>query len=99
MALAWLTISTPFVYAAQQQQKALAEQFQLPDAPEEDYNPFAGTNEEKTEGGSSTLSEEYLHNAHHIVHHGTTIVKYYKCHPADLYVDYHPESFSPPPEA
>jgi hypothetical protein len=97
VALAWLTVSTPFLYAAQQQQQELAHQGT--DTPDEDFNPFASTNEEKTESGSNTLSEEYLHHAHHIEHHFTTVVKYYKCHLADEYLAFHPEYFSPPPEA
>lgn len=98
LALAWLTVSAPFVNAAQQQQEKLTQQYQFPEGAEEDYNPFASTNEEKTESGSNTLSEEYLHHAHHIDHHSVTLVKYYKCHPDNEYIAYHPEFFSPPPE-
>ena len=98
LALAWLTVSTPFVYRAQQQYEKLAQQHQLPASGDEDYNPFATTNEEKTESGSNTLQEEYLHHGHHLDHHYTTLVKYYKCHLADEYIAYHPEFFSPPPE-
>lgn len=97
IALAWLTVSTPFVYAAQQQQEVLAHQGS--DTADDDYNPFASTNEEKTESGANTLSEEYLHHANHIEHYFITLVTYYKCHPADEYLAFHPESFSPPPEA
>ncbi|HEY1115222.1 MAG TPA: hypothetical protein VGE66_16740 [Chitinophagaceae bacterium] len=98
LALAWLTVSTPFVYRAQQQYEKLAQQFQLPEQAEEDYNPLATTNEEKTESGSNTLQEEYLHHGHHLDHHSTDVVKYYKCHRTDEYIAYHPEFFSPPPE-
>jgi hypothetical protein len=96
LALAWLTVSTPFVYAAQQQQEVLA--YGHDTEANDDFNPFASTNEEKTEGGNNTLQEEYLHHAHIIEHHYTTLVKYYKCHLADEYIAYHPEFFSPPPE-
>lgn len=98
LALAWLTVSTPFVYRAQQQQEKLAQQFQFPEGGEEDFNPFATTNEEKTESGSTNFSEEYLHHGHHMDRHSTTVVTYYKCHMADEYIAYHPEFFSPPPE-
>jgi hypothetical protein len=99
LALAWLTVSAPFVYSAQQQQEQLAQQLQCPENAEEDYNPFASSNEEKTGSGTNTLSEEYLHHGHHMDHHFTTVVNYYKCYPDDEYLAFHPESFSPPPEA
>jgi len=95
-ALAWLTVSTPFVYAAQQQQELIAHGQDSEAA--DDFNPFASTNEEKTESGANSLQEEYLHHAHVIEHHHLTLVKYYKCHLADEYIAYHPEFFSPPPE-
>lgn len=98
MALAWLTVSTPFVYRYQQQQEKLAQQYQFPEEGQEDFNPFASTNEEKTEGGSNSFSEEYLHHGHHMDHHSTAVVTYYKCHQTDEYIAYHPEFFSPPPE-
>jgi hypothetical protein len=98
LALAWLTVSTPFVYRAQQQQEKLAQQYQCAEESDEDYNPFASTNEEKTENGSTNFSEEYLHHGHHIDQHSTPVVTYYKCHLADEYIAYHPEFFSPPPE-
>ena len=97
VALAWLTVSTPFVYAAQQEQAKMAQHYSDTDG--DDYNPFASTNEEKTENGTNNLSEEYLHHAHHIEQHFITVVTYYKCHLADEYLAFHPESFSPPPEA
>ena len=97
LALAWLTVSTPFVYAAQQQQKEISRYSTNNTA--EDFNPFAGTTEEKTSSGINTLSEEYLHEPHHIEHHFSTIATYYKCHPTDLYFAFHPELLSPPPEA
>lgn len=96
LALSWLTISAPFVYRAQQQQEQLAKQ--QPVSAEEDYNPFASTNEEKTSNGTNNFSEEYLHHAHHIEQHFTTLIKSYKLHSIDEYVAYHPEAFSPPPE-
>lgn len=99
LALAWLTVSTPFVYSAQQQQKALEAMSQCADETEENYNPFASTNEEKTESGPNTLSEEYLHEAPHFEHHFIILVKFYKCHPSDEYIAFKPEFVSPPPEA
>src|SRR5687767_3552311 len=65
LALAWLTVSLPFVYEAQQvrdNQKTESHQ-NLPDT-EEDANPFANTTEEKTPNSVNTPSEEYLHDSH-----------------------------------
>ncbi|ANE51172.1 hypothetical protein [Flavisolibacter tropicus] len=98
MALLWLTISIPYVYASQQAQKAVAKQQCQSQRDDGSSNPLTNTNEEKTESGVNTLSE-YLHEAH-IIEHGYTIIeKYEKCHAEDLYFAYHPELISPPPDA
>ena len=95
-ALAWLTVSTPFVYEDQQVKKELAkQQASIPD--EETANPLSNSNEEKTESGVIALSE-YLHEIHIPDHPCILIDKYYKCHPSDLYFAFHPELISPPPE-
>lgn len=96
MALVWLTVSTPFVYESQQIKKELAKQ-QM-DVTDEDYNPFSSTTEEKSENNVTALSE-YLHDLHMAEHPSTIVVKYYKCHPSDLYFAFHPELLSPPPKA
>ncbi len=96
MALVWLTVSTPFVYESQQLKKELAkQQMEIAD---DDYNPFSNTTEEKSENNVNTLSE-YLHDLHIAEHPSTIIVKFYKCHPSDLYFAFHPELLSPHPEA
>jgi hypothetical protein len=98
VALLWLTVSIPFVYAAQTSHHAL---FTLTceDQPDEECsNPLTNTTEEKTESGSNSLSE-YLHEAHSLEHGFIIIAKYEKCHADDLYFAYHPELTSPPPDA
>jgi hypothetical protein len=60
VALLWLTISVPFVYAAQQAQQ---EEVQKQSSNCEDNNPLANTIEEKNESSVNTLSE-YLHDLH-----------------------------------
>jgi hypothetical protein len=97
IALVWLTISAPFVYAAKSPDIASHQQQNNPAQDEECSNPFAGS-EEKTEGGVNTLSE-YLHEAHSLEHGYLIIVRYEKCHADDLYFAYHPELVSPPPDA
>lgn len=94
-ALLWLTISTPFVYSAQQVQKKQVRTEQKQYA---DNNPFANTTEEKNESGVNMLSE-YLHDPHLMEHGFSLIDNDYKCYPSSLYIEYHPELVSPPPEA
>ena len=92
IALSWLTISTPFVFASQQaQQKEIQKQAGT------DKNPFSTTTEEKSESSVSTLSE-YLHDLNSMNHHFIVLTRIYKCHTSDLYYAYHPELLSPPPE-
>jgi hypothetical protein len=99
LALAWLTVSLPYVYASQKAQKEHNRAVQSQAVPEEETcNPFANTTEEKTEGGVNTLSE-YLHDMHQMAHHYVIIDKYYKGHLSNLYFAFHPDLLSPPPEA
>jgi hypothetical protein len=94
MALAWLTVSIPFVYASQQQNQQVAD---IAQGMEEETNPFANTTEEKSESGANTLSE-YLHDMHANASYEVLLKAYSKCHPSDLYYAFHPELISPPPE-
>jgi len=94
VALLWLTISTPFVFASQQAQQ---KEIQKQPGSCEDKNPFSTTTEEKNESSVSTLSE-YLHDLTSMNHHFTVLTRVYKCHSSDLYYAYHPELLSPPPE-
>ena len=98
LALAWLTICLPYV---NENRLAVKSQIQLTseECPEnENSNPLSNTNEEKSEGGVSLLSE-YLHNPFHMEHSFFGIASLYKCHPSDLYLAYHPDLIIPPPEA
>jgi hypothetical protein len=94
LALAWLTVSIPFVYNSQQQYQQVT---QMETGVEEEANPFANTTEEKSESGANTLSE-YLHDMHNQASYDVVLDKYSKCHPSDLYYAFHPELISPPPE-
>ena len=92
IALLWLTVSTPFVFASQQaQQKEIQKQAGT------DKTPLSTTTEEKNESSVSTLSE-YLHDLNSMSHHFIVLTRIYKCHTSDLYYAYHPELLSPPPE-
>lgn len=97
MALAWLTVSTPFVFM--QQQKMMQEKTAAVNEPaaEEIPNPFANTTEEKKETGANILSE-YLHEQHNHSEYTDGLLKHNKCHTAEVYVAFHGELLSPPPE-
>ena len=91
VALLWLTVSTPFVFASQQE---LAKQHKMADnqsplsGNEEESNPFGSTTEEKAPG-SNSFSEEFLHD-HHITHYFVSVASsYHKCENATTYIAFH----------
>lgn len=94
--LLWLTISTPFVYDAQQSLKKEIEKQSKPT--KDNTNPFSNTTEEKNESSVNTLSE-YLHEPPCIEKNFITLIRLYKSYPSCIYFEYHPELISPPPEA
>lgn len=100
--LLWLTVSTPFVYASQQQQttqdKEAKAQCPLAGNEEESAKPLGNTAEEKN-SNSSSFSEEYLHD-HHIDDYFFYIAsQYHNCENAGAYVAYHGKVQVPPPNA
>jgi hypothetical protein len=96
LALAWLTISLPVVYSAQQtaEQKRAA----TTGTEEENGNPLANTNEEKTSGNSSSFSEEYLHDVHHAEHYITDLSIEYSIEHFHTYIAFYGDLESPPPD-
>lgn len=102
LALLWLTISAPFVIAAQQEisrhDKAANIISPLAGNEEEAANPFGNTTEEKAPS-STTFSEEFLHDHHKADYFFSVISQYHKCEDADIYVAYHGELLVPPPNA
>jgi hypothetical protein len=101
LALAWLTVSTPFVLASQQE---LAKQHKMEKSTcsplagneEETPNPF-GNNAEEKAPNANTFSEEYLHTAHIISHFYTEISQYHKHENSEVYIAFHGELLVPPP--
>jgi hypothetical protein len=99
--LVWLTVSAPFVTSFQIQ---MAEQEKektstaCTDKDAADCNPFANTTEEKTESGSLSFSEEYLHDHHEIIHTLDDLLKHDNCGHSALYIAFHGELLTPPPE-
>jgi hypothetical protein len=94
LALLWLTVSTPFVYACQQA-TAAAQKEDAANASQSN-NPLTGTDEEKPGLGSSNVSE-YLQQAELASHAVRLLVKYEKCNASNLYLAFHPELLCPPP--
>ena len=93
--LLWLTVSTPFVFKAQQEQKKEA---RGQSKQSDNTNPFSNTTEEKNESSVSTLSE-YLHEPPALENNFIVLTTLYKLYSSKIYLAHHPELLSPPPEA
>lgn len=104
LVLLWLTVSAPYVTSFQIQMAEREKQEQknnthgCTDKESHDCNPFANTTEEKTESGSITFSEEYLHHHEEAIHTMDDLLKHDKCGHSALYIAFHGELLSPPPE-
>jgi hypothetical protein len=100
VALLWLTISAPFVFASQQyadrQGKVTSAPCPISSNDEETANPFGNNTEEKAPSGTS-FSEEYLHDHHTTDHFFSIALPFHKCENADTYHAYHGELLVPPP--
>lgn len=103
LALAWLTISLPYVYMSQQKAEELTKTAHattpLGANEEEAANPFGNTTEEKKPSGNSSFSEEYLHD-----HYGEdcfffTTSRQHASKNAGVYTAFHGEVHVPPPNA
>ena len=98
-ALLWLTISAPFINAAQQELAKLNKisntNSPLTGSEEETANPFGDNTEEKAPG--SSFSEEYIHD-HHIADHFFSVAsRPFKGEDAGVYTAFHGEVHVPPP--
>jgi hypothetical protein len=103
LALMWLTVSTPFVIASQQQQAKQHKMEKADSSPvagneEETNNPFGNNTDEKAPN-ANTFSEEYLHHFHIASHFYTEISQYHKQENSDTYIAFHGELLVPPPNA
>lgn len=101
LALMWLTVSTPFVLASQQEiaKKHKMEKTSTPlTTSEEETTKVPGTNtEEKTPGSSTSVSEEFLHDNHRADYFISLSMQYHKLDNAGTYIAYHGELLVPPP--
>ncbi len=100
LALLWLTVSTPFVFEAQQRlaEHNKTEKANLPLAPneEESASPFGNSTEEKAPS-SSSFSEEYLHDHHEADHLFLIASQFHINRNAGTYSAFHGELLVPPP--
>lgn len=94
--LTWLTVCLPFVNQSQKATKAQTEQ-NGKQTETDNSNPLNNTNEERSENGTSLLSE-YLHEAPVMERPFVWLDPAFKKHPSDLYIAYHPDLIIPPPD-
>ena len=99
VALFWLTVSAPFVFASQQEmariQKTQSSK-QIVNPEEESAFGTNNTTEEKSPNNTS-LSEEYLHEHHKSEYFYSVIARVHTCEHADTYQAYHGDVQVPPP--
>ena len=103
LALLWLTVSTPFVYAAQQElakhNKAVTSNPLSGAEEENNSNSFGNTTEEKKPSGGNSLSEEYLHDLHTDDQFISAVSQVHKSENDRIYTAFHGEVHVPPPNA
>ena len=95
IALAWLTVSLPYVYSFQAEiakQESRSAPFDSP-VNNEESNPLADSTEEK----APTVSEEWLHHADNQNYQSGDALSHNNRHAYDVYVAYHGEVQCPPP--
>jgi hypothetical protein len=98
LALVWLTVSIPYVYAAKQQAGVTASKAATQATDEDDSNPFSNTTEEKAPSSTvNTISEEYIHHSDELFHAAELSLSHHRVHSATEYVAFHGELLCPPP--
>jgi hypothetical protein len=103
IALLWLTISTPFVYASQQDKverdRIATSQNSSADNTEDDStNPYGNNTEEKNPNSGNSVTEEFLHDHHTQDQFFSIASRSYKSENVDTYIAYHGELLVPPPD-
>jgi hypothetical protein len=100
LSLIWLTISLPYVYAAQRilAKEKISMAKESKGVPEDESNPFANTTEEKVPANVN-LTEEYLHHQEEPLPCSTDKLSHSHHHSYDVYVAFYGELLSPPPDS
>jgi hypothetical protein len=99
LALAFLTISLPFVYGARQMisvENTLNFPAQENDC--DDNNPLTGATEEKTGSNMGSVNEEYLHETHSAEEYLAALCKEYKIEHHATYIAFYGDLICPPPD-
>ena len=89
--LAWLTVSAPVVNACTRQNAKQERKMN-------NSSPLAGSEEEKVPSSSGAINE-YLHEDEEMEHPNIAVTKCYTVQQPSLYIAFHGELVSPPPEA
>lgn len=101
LALLWLTVSAPFIYACQQELMKdckISQVNPLVDNEDDTSGAMSNSTEEKSPNTSS-FSEEYLHDQHAADYLFTIALQYHKFENAGTYIAYHGEVQVPPPNS
>lgn len=100
LALFWLTVSTPFVCAFQQEMAKLKmenHQAPLSTGDEDTSNPLDNSTEEKTVSSGNSFSEEYLHDHPQVNYIFSEGAQFHKLKNSETYIAFHGELLVPPP--
>lgn len=101
LVLLWLTVSTPFIIATQQelakQQKSMSIDLPVSDNEDDSTDSSGNNNIEEKVPVSNSLSEEYLHEHHNEQEFGAKLARNYKLENASTYIAFHGELHAPPP--
>lgn len=103
LVLLWLTVSTPFIIATQQemakQQKVMSVELPISDNEDETGDSSTNNNVEEKVLGSNSFSEEYLHDLHDAPDFGAKLARNYQLKNSGTYIAFHGELHAPPPNA
>ena len=100
LVLLWLTVSTPFVIATQQELAKQQISVDLPGSDCEDDNTDSSGNNNNIEEKvpvSNSFSEEYLHEHHIVSDFGSELTRSYNRENSGTYIAFHGELHAPPP--
>lgn len=107
LTLLWLTVSTPFIISSQEElsksQRGVNNcngannSCPLDDCSDETNDGGANNNIEEKVPTTNNLTEEFLHEYHHIQHFISQRSQYHKLENSDTYTAFHGELLVPPP--
>ncbi|MEP7110520.1 MAG: hypothetical protein ABI760_21180 [Ferruginibacter sp.] len=105
LVLLWLTVSTPFIIATQQdlarQQKAMSVDLSISNSDVDSTDSSDNNNniEEKVPVSGNSFSEEFLHDHDNTQDFGAKTARNYRFENSGTYIAFHGELHAPPPNA